>query len=376
MAKFLVLHPDLGKYGGGEKVCYGVIKALTTNNQQVELLTLGFDADRYRDIMGENFPADVRIHCPSRDAKVGPPFSIYKKHHVIMRMLKDFKRDLRYEFLFDTHASSPYELAFLDRGKRSIAYVHFPEIHYIYDHADIKRKAYLWPFKRWVEGGVKNLDFVFCNSNYTRRAIGRYWGKFGIQEPVVVYPPVMLNAFWCDQPLQDRKKRVCYVGRFVQGKRHDLMRRLARDLPTYEFVSIGGLADDERKWFEEFSRDLPKNYTLMTNATGEELRRTLRESRVYAHMMAGEHFGIAPVEALASGCLPLVHGSGGMVEFIPQEYHWKDYEELKQKVTKWMDSSEESAAWESKRRELWTKISSLGSDRFQSEIWSHIESLL
>ena len=38
--------------------------------------------------------------------------------------------------------------------------------------------------------------------------------------------------------------------------------------------------------------------------------------------MEGEHFGIAPMEALASGCITLAHNSGGSGDFIPEEYRW------------------------------------------------------
>ena len=51
MARFLVLHMNLAKYGG--TVCYNVIKTLVAHGQDVELLTLSFDRIRYRDIMGE-----------------------------------------------------------------------------------------------------------------------------------------------------------------------------------------------------------------------------------------------------------------------------------------------------------------------------------
>ena len=48
--------------------------------------------------------------------------------------------------------------------------------------------------------------------------------------------------------------------------------------------------------------------------------------------MEGEHFGIAPMEALASGCITLVHNSGGSGEFIPEEFRWSTFEDLKEKI--------------------------------------------
>ena len=66
--------------------------------------------------------------------------------------------------------------------------------------------------------------------------------------------------------------------------------------------------------------------------------------------MEGEHFGIAPIEALASGCVTLVHNSGGMTEFIPEEFRWTTYEDLKAKIIQWLGTPDQSENWE-KRKE-------------------------
>lgn len=119
--------------------------------------------------------------------------------------------------------------------------MHFPENHYNYAHARLKRRLYLRLFKRWVEQSIDKLDMVFCNSNYTKEAIQQYWKSHGVKEPVVVYPAVNLEKFWCDKAIAQRLKRVVYVARFIPVKRHEILKRLAADLPDYEFVSIGGL---------------------------------------------------------------------------------------------------------------------------------------
>jgi glycosyltransferase involved in cell wall biosynthesis len=90
--------------------------------------------------------------------------------------------------------------------------------------------------------------------------------------------------------------------------------------------------------------------------------------------MEGEHFGIAPVEALASGCITIVHNSGGMKEFIPAEYRWGNYEDLKQKIVKSMETKDTS--WEKQRKQLWAKISTLTPELFQENIWNHVKAIM
>jgi glycosyltransferase involved in cell wall biosynthesis len=226
-----------------------------------------------------------------------------------------------------------------------------------------------------VEQGVRKLDLIFCNSNYTKELLERYW-KTGSKKYTVVYPPVNLNAFWCDKPLSERRKRVVYVARFAPIKNHETMKKLASELSSYEFVSVGALIKDEKSWFDRFSEDLPQNYNLRTNLPTPDLIDLYHDSRIYAHFMEGEHFGIAPVEGVASGCVTLTHNSGGMREFIPEEFRWENYADLKDKIVRYMESTDESLNWQKKRSELWSKISDLDPQNFQNNIWSYIQKLV
>lgn len=372
LATYLIVHPYLDIYGGGERVCHNVIKTLVKNGQKVELLTFDFNANRYHDIVGEDLPNQVAIHSLGQRTKEKPPFTIYKRHRNFVKLLKNYRNELEYDYLFSTQSSSPFEPVFLDKAKKNIAYVHFPEIHYDYERGRLKRKVYLWLFKHWVEQGIDKLDLVFCNSNYTREALLRFWKQHGVKDPVVVYPPVNLEKFWCDKPLSQRSKRVVYVARFIPIKRHEILKSLASELPEYEFVSVGGLIDAEKAWFNRFQQDCPPNYSLKTNLPGPELVEILQDSRIYVHLMEGEHFGIAPVEGLASGCVTIVHNSGGMKEFIPEEYRWNNYEDLKDKIQRYINSGSE---WETKRKQLWKIISVLKPESFEQNVWSAIQTL-
>jgi len=376
LAKFLVVHPYLDVYGGGERVCHSVIKTLVAHGQNVELLTFDFEADRYREIVGEEFPKSVVVRSLGKRIEVEPPFTIYKRRRQFIKLLKKHRGSLEYDYLFSTQSSAPFEPVFLNKAKKNIAYVHFPEIHFDYDRARMRRKVYLWLFKKWVEKGIRKLDMVFCNSNYTREMIERYWKPYGVKDPIVIYPPVNLDNFWCDKPLSERRKRVIYVARFIPMKRHEIMKKLAADLPSYEFVSVGGLIEGEKGWFNKFSENLTKNYSLKTNLPGPDLVEMLQDSRIYAHLMEGEHFGIAPIEGLASGCITLVHNSGGMKEFIPEEFRWEKYEDLKEKILRFMESAQQISDWERKRKELWNKITVLNPETFQNSIWFHIQTLI
>jgi glycosyltransferase involved in cell wall biosynthesis len=156
-------------------------------------------------------------------------------------------------------------------------------------------------------------------------------------------------------------------------KRHEILKQLSVDLPKVEFVSVGGLIDAEKSWYNRFQENCPPNYSLKTNLPGLDLLKILQDSRLYVHLMEGEHFGITPVEGLASGCITLVHNSGGMKEFVPEEYRWDNYEDLKAKIVKYMEMDD--SAWGMKHKPLWSKISALTPQIFENEVWSKVATL-
>ena len=377
MANFLIIHPsNLDSFGGAERVCHYTIKTLIAHGQNVELLTFDFDRSRYNEIMGEKFP-DVTLHTMGEKLEVKPPFTIYKRRSGVIKLIKQFRETAKtkYDYLFLTQWYSASESSCLSKTEKNIAYVHFPEIHHVYDHSSFKRKAYLYWYRRWINKGIGKLNLIFCNSNFTKGEIQKYWNKYGIPEPIVVYPPVDLDAFWSNTPLKNRSKRVVYLGRFISAKRHQMLKELAVDLPQYEFVSVGGLRNSEKEWFEAYSKDLPINYTLKPNLPRADLIGLLQESRVYCHLMEEEHFGISPIEALASGCVTLVHNSGGSGEFIPEEFRWNTYADLKEKVMQWV-GDDKNEAWENKRPELWSKISVLKPAAFEGNLWLQLDAFM
>jgi glycosyltransferase involved in cell wall biosynthesis len=73
--------------------------------------------------------------------------------------------------------------------------------------------------------------------------------------------------------------------------------------------------------------DLTDYITFEINASLDKLLSIIRESRVYFHPMVGEHFGVAVVEAMAAGLIPVVPSIGGPAEFVSQEYQFNTMEQ-------------------------------------------------
>jgi glycosyltransferase involved in cell wall biosynthesis len=71
---------------------------------------------------------------------------------------------------------------------------------------------------------------------------------------------------------------------------------------------------------------LTEYITFEINASLDKLLSIVRESRVYFHPMIGEHFGMAVLEAMAAGLIPVVANEGGIIEFVPKKYQFNTIE--------------------------------------------------
>jgi glycosyltransferase involved in cell wall biosynthesis len=66
-----------------------------------------------------------------------------------------------------------------------------------------------------------------------------------------------------------------------------------------------------------------QNYVkLVFGASFDRLLDLMKKSKLYFHPLAGEPFGIAIVEAMASGLIPIVPTIGDSSEFVPSEYQY------------------------------------------------------
>jgi len=325
--------------------------------------------------MGEKLPDEVTVNMLGnrKIVEAEPPLSVYKHRQNIINLLKKYKKTANYDYTFSTQTLSAFETELFNTGK-NIAYVHFPEIPYDYQNSKRSKQLYLLLYKKMLERHLNNLALIFCNSKYTKEFTEKYWCKLGIPEPIVVYPPVE-EPYWSNKPLSERTNRVVYIARFIPQKRHDILKQLAITFPQIEFVSIGLLRETEQDWFNDFSKNLPENYILKPNISETEKISFLHDSTNYCHLMEGEHFGIAPMEALASGCVPLVHNSGGIREFIPEDFRWNTIESLKEKILEFNNLNNQSFL-NMKMKDLQETTHLLKPDNFEETIWINVSKLI
>ncbi|MDY3556688.1 glycosyltransferase family 4 protein [Gemmata sp. JC717] len=155
----------------------------------------------------------------------------------------------------------------------------------------------------------------------------QYWGVAAD----VLYPPVVLP----ERAPAPKQNRIVVLGRFAPNKRQaDLVRlfreRVAPRLPEWELVCVGsaGTSESDRAYFEHARVEAGgAPVRFVTDATREQLTAELAAAKLFWHAtglgidaradpFAVEHFGIATVEAMAAGCVPLVPDRGGQPEIV------------------------------------------------------------
>lgn len=190
----------------------------------------------------------------------------------------------------------------------------------------------MFPFQ---EGGpwLESYDHFVCNSRFTERYTRHLWTD---RNTSVLYP----CADGASNNLSlERRKDILAIGRFNWGghtKNQDILvrafERICDSLPDgWRLVLLGRLNDYEKLSADRFAelrrycRGLPIAFEV--NVSESRKREVLAGSSLYWHgtglgcseprdASRMEHFGIAVVEALQAGVIPLCYSHGGPTEII------------------------------------------------------------
>ncbi len=199
---------------------------------------------------------------------------------------------------------------------------------------------------------LESYKKIVTISNFCRKWIINYWGL----PSVVLYPPVNIKNFY-SAPSNKKKNHIIHVGRFfVTGhskKQLDMAKAFKQmidenNLKDWELHFVGSIYEGKKhqEYFEQTQFEA-QGYPVFfhTQTSFAELKDLLAEAKIYWHAtgldedgerspILLEHFGITTVEAMASGCVPVVINAGGQPEIVTQEsgFLWNTRRELIEKT--------------------------------------------
>ena len=196
-----------------------------------------------------------------------------------------------------------------------ISYVHTP-VRYAWDQMNIYLKRsflrriglgplirwQLHTLRQWDQLSSSRVDYLLANSNFTAKRIWKYWRR----RSEVLHPPVNVNRFEWNKPREDFYLSVC---RLVPNKRVDLVVRAFNKLKLPLVVVGDGV---EKAHLKNLAGPTVQ---ILGFQSQEKIQKLMSKCRAFVY--AGiEDFGIAPVEAMASGAPVIAFGKGGILDTV------------------------------------------------------------
>jgi glycosyltransferase involved in cell wall biosynthesis len=329
----LIFRWDIAKFAGSERVFAYMVRVLKELNYSTVVLTFGGKWD-------DNFTQpDVFRSIPGPN---GGRLSRFVKN--LYSLIYEYYHKVKDDF--DVVIDAAYNDL---RGWVDLGYVHYP-----YCTAHLR---FLFPMKARV---------VAANSTWTLSKLK----DCGVNNAVVIYPPV--EPVKCGyNSLQFKEDMVIGIGRL--GKPWEEFIEIAKlvkaERPGVKFVIIGFADSVERvKHLEDLSRGIVK---IIPNASEEIKRDLLCRAKVILHTHPAEHFGIAVVEAMSVGAIPVVHRDGGVwldvVERGRFGFGFDNVEEAAEFVINAVDADTEY------RKLVMSKAFEFNYDRFKNALISNLQ---
>jgi glycosyltransferase involved in cell wall biosynthesis len=155
---------------------------------------------------------------------------------------------------------------------------------------------------------VRRSAQLVANSRYTA---GRLWQLYRREADAIVYPGVDLALF---RPGNGGGAAYAItVGRLSPEKGLDRLLELWRDVPDLPLHVVGSGPPDVVRELRSLA---PSGVVFRGHLTSPELADAYRGAAVAVFAPYGEEFGLAPLEAMASGIPVVAWREGGLVETV------------------------------------------------------------
>jgi glycosyltransferase involved in cell wall biosynthesis len=295
-----IIHYWLLNMRGGEKVLDALCRLLP----DADIFTLFYDS--------MSVSATIRAH-PIKTSFLQP----LRRHHRSMlplmpMALENF--DLRGYDLIVSSESGPAKGLIVPSGARHVCYCHTP-MRYLWDLYPAYRnewtqsrmkRALMTPLthylRLWDYASAARVDEFIANSENVRRRIAKTYRR----EATVIFPPVAVETFYSKPP----EDYYLIVSELVAYKRIDSAVRVFSQ--SGRRLKIAGNGPE----LSALKRVAKSNVEFCGRVTDDELRELYARCRAF--LMPGEDdFGIAAVEALASGKPVIAFARGGALETVP-----------------------------------------------------------
>jgi glycosyltransferase involved in cell wall biosynthesis len=164
-------------------------------------------------------------------------------------------------------------------------------------------KYILHAIRIWDLRTANGVDQFIAISNFISRRIRKIYRR----KSIVIYPPVDIDSF---ELCNKKENYYLTASRMVPYKKIDLIVKAFRKMPDKHLIVIGDGPD-----FKKIELSVGPNVTLLGYQSFDVLSKHMKNAKAFI-FAAEEDFGIAPLEAQASGTPVIAFGKGGALETI------------------------------------------------------------
>ncbi len=219
-------------------------------------------------------------------------------------------------------------------------------------------KQILKQIRKWDINTTPRVDAFIANSQFVAERIRRLYGR----DAVVIHPPVSTHLFFVKERKEDF---YLSVSRLVPYKRVDLTIDAFNQMPSKRLKIVG-----EGPEYLKLRQRAKGNIEFLGFQSDQTIRDLLAAAKGFI-FAAQEDFGIAPLEAQASGTPVLAYGKGGALETVLQGITGLFFHE--QTVASLINSFEEFEKIRWNGNLIRSHSEKFGVDRFKKELKQFID---
>lgn len=207
-------------------------------------------------------------------------------------------------------------------NKPNLWYIHSP-LNELWAFKDYVRNEVIDPWKKpffdiWVwfnrllnKKYSRHAQLLVCNSENTKKRIKNIYNR----EAIVINPPIEASKYYCNP----NKGYWLSVNRLTKAKKIEMQMEAFAKMPEENLIIVGSYEKGSRPFekYKKFIEEIkPANVKIKNWVDDRSLKELYANCKGFITTSIDEDFGMAPVEAMASGKPVVAPNEGGYKETV------------------------------------------------------------
>lgn len=167
----------------------------------------------------------------------------------------------------------------------------------------------------------------FSNSYFTKQLVKKLYGL----DSTVLYPPVPVEPY-LKTDLKSKRNHSVVIAKPEVPSGITMLPQILHNLPKNIKFIIMGRTDHIGMQVIQTLKRRGFNIKYLGYVSIQEKTRLLQSCSHYLHLGFNEAFGVTVAEAMAAGCIPIAHKSGGIPEYLPENLLYSNPSEAAEKI--------------------------------------------